>query len=290
MQLDNLSQLKKALYIDKVYHGIALLSQRSYEKPLDLSLSELRIFSQNGEDGIIYDLFKLIVPDNPSFVEFGVGDGWSCNTRLLAQVMNWQGFYYECSEDDFLSLSRMYMHSSRISCFKELLTPSNVLNVFKNSNIPDDLTLLSIDIDGQDFWVGTSILSKYSPQVLILEYNSVFSPGLSAAEALASDSNPQTPNLTGLWGVSSKAWNDYLVRRGYVLLHYELAGVNVFYVRQDIFERITPFISASRISQPSPNFGLSGQYHSSDLLYPNGIPCLSRNIITNPSLSLQEND
>jgi len=262
-------QLKKALYIDKVYHGLSLLQSRSYKEPLDLCLSELRIFSQNGEDGILYDLFKLINPSNPTFIEFGVGDGWSCNTRLLAQVFGWNGHYFECDPSDFASLSRMYMHSSNITCTKKLLTPDNVIESFSSLNIPKKPTLLSVDIDGQDFWVTKSILDSYSPEILLLELNSMFPPGQIICESLSSLENPQPTSLTHAWGVSAAAWQGFLEGKGYTLLHYELAGVNVFYLRNDIYGEVQSSLINMRTIQPSPNYGLSGQYHSPELLYNN---------------------
>lgn len=264
-----ISQLKKAIYIDKVYHGLSLLQSRSYKEPLDLSLSELRIFSQNGEDGILYDLFKLTNPSNPTFIEFGVGDGWSCNTRLLAQIFGWSGYYFECDSSDFDSLARMYMHSSNIKCTKKMLSPCNVIEAFSSLNIPQKPTLLSVDIDGQDFWVTKSILDVYSPDILLLELNSIFPPGQVTCESLSSLENPQPRSLTHAWGVSAAAWQGFLETKGYTLLHYELAGVNVFYLRNDIYDQIQGLLTNRRTMQPSPNFGLSGQYHSAELLYEN---------------------
>src|SRR3974390_384214 len=76
------------------YLAIALMRDRRQHDG-DLSASELRVFSQNGEDGVLGEIFARIGADHRFFVEFGVEDGVECNTRFLAEVLGWSGVYIE---------------------------------------------------------------------------------------------------------------------------------------------------------------------------------------------------
>jgi len=92
--VDKLDILKQVLYVDRIYHALNILHARQQEnscKVVDLRTSERRLFSQNGEDGVWDAILRALQDSPPFFVEFGVGDGWSCNTRLLAEVFEWNG-------------------------------------------------------------------------------------------------------------------------------------------------------------------------------------------------------
>jgi hypothetical protein len=257
-----LSVLKDVLYVDKVYAGVAELRRRSIE-PLrgeaDLRLAELRIFSQNGEDGVTCELLRHL-PDVPThFVEFGVGDGWSCNTRVLAEVFGWSGTYFEIDPDTHAQLQERYTNCARITAVQAAVTPDTINDLFSAAGVPDDFGVLCIDIDGQDYWVWEALSSGYRPAVIIAEVNLAY--GLEDAVCEV----PGAPQdvLTETWGASLRAMEHLARSKGYRLVHVEMAGVNAFFVRDDLLAD-THLIG---VVERSPNYGLRGRNHSLERLY-----------------------
>ena len=60
---------------------------------IDLTDYEEKIFSRHGQDGVTMKLIELIYndPKDKYYVEFGVGNGTQCNTRILREGYNWNG-------------------------------------------------------------------------------------------------------------------------------------------------------------------------------------------------------
>jgi hypothetical protein len=111
---------------------------------MDLSLFEKRVFSQNGEDGVTMKLVELIYNnnnDNKFYVEFGVENGMECNTKILREHYNWKGLQMDgCNENDNINLR------------KEFITKENVVELFRKYNVPQNINVLSVDIDFNDFY------------------------------------------------------------------------------------------------------------------------------------------
>lgn len=97
---------------------------------------EEKIYSQNGEDGILMSLLKLIGIKTRSYVEFGVSDGSECNTRILREKFNFTG----------LLMDSDYENES-IGLRKEFITEQNIITIFQKYNISKEFDVLSIDLD-----------------------------------------------------------------------------------------------------------------------------------------------
>lgn len=264
--MDLLSDLKNALYQDKVYSALQLLGMRKSEQTsvTDLRISELRVFSQNGEDGVIDAIARTIPDMSRIFVEFGVGDGWSCNCRLLAEVFGWSGLFLETNSKDFDSLRTRYVNNSGVQCKRLFVNPSNVNEIFRASGIPSRFGVLSIDIDGQDYWVWEALDDFYQPDIVCIEINS----GLGARAVVEQKSSSLYPALTNTWGASLSAISALGASKGYTLVHCELAGVNAFLVKNEILS--TNQQTYKGTTERSPNYGLRGRAHDNEVLFPNG--------------------
>ena len=105
-----------------------------------LTVFEKRIFSQNGEDGIIAAIFAVIGTTDRYFVEFGVEDGAVCNTALLLR-QGWKGLQMDSRDGNLPRIKR------------EFVSAENISTLFDKYGVPNVFDLLSIDIDGNDFWV-----------------------------------------------------------------------------------------------------------------------------------------
>lgn len=258
----SVQDLKSVIYVDKVYAGIAECRRRIREPKqeiVDLAFSEFRIFSQNGEDGILIDILRHLDIKSPYFVEFGVGDGWSCNTRVLAEIFGWPGLILESDAKEFALSQMRYVNSSRVQVRQEHVAPDNINRIFDESKVPPFFGVLSIDIDGQDYWVWQAIEARFSPDVVIIEVNTSF----GVERALTERQGNAILALTETFGASIAALRALGESKGYRLVHVDMAGVNAFFVHERHLSRVT----FRGLTDRSPNYGLRGRFHDRDRLY-----------------------
>ncbi len=253
---ESVAELKQVNYVDRVYASLDTLCLRDKVSPLplDLRVAEHRVFSQNGEDGVIDALVRAL-NSSKFFVEFGVGDGWSCNTRLLAEVREWRGLYIEVDTDDFNLLGHRYRFSESVTCLNAAVTPENVSEIFRAHSVPDRFGVLSIDIDGQDIWVWKALSEEFRPDIVVIEFNAEHQPGQMSVES------PDVPDGAALgrrWGASLDALAGLAAAKNYELVHVEMARVNAFFVAEEVLQQCREQISG-RTSPGSPNYGLRGR-------------------------------
>lgn len=251
--------LKETLYQDKVYTALALLRQRSIADFQKMELSELRVFSQNGEDGILFDLVSALDPPH-FFVSIGGGDGWSSNTRLWSDVFGWAGVLFEADSKSFAQLTVRLGERSGLKAFHEMVNPETVNELLESNGVPEEFGILDIDIDGQDYWVWESLSEYWRPYIIICEYNSLFGNERVVVEEKGHD----VSEMTDSWGASLRALEALGKQKGYDLVYAEMAGVNAFFIRTDI----NPGLSFSK--ERSPNYGLRGFPHPREVTHPKG--------------------
>lgn len=191
-------------------------------RPLDgLAAYESRIHSQNGEDGVLEAIFAVVGTVDRFFVEIGVEDGKVCNTRRL-KSRGWRGLQIDCRPDV----------PPEILCRK--VTVENAAALLTEGGVPREFDLLSIDIDGNDYWVWQA-LGEFRPRVVVVEYNAVIPLGRPLTVAYDPDfrwdgSEYFGANLTALEALGRK--------QGYALVGCDEHGVNAFFVRRDLSGRI----------------------------------------------------
>lgn len=121
------------------------------------------VTSQGGEDGILEEVFKIIDSVDSSdihwCVEFGAWDGkhLSNTWNLLNKdgESDWSGVLIEASKVKFLELQEQYKERNDVHCLNTMvgLSGGNFLHdILKKTPIPSRFDLLSIDIDGADYW------------------------------------------------------------------------------------------------------------------------------------------
>lgn len=211
-----------------------LIAQRGKLK--SLSEAEFKVFSQFGEDGIIQYLVRQtgIPPAARSFVEFGVETYEEANTRFLLMKDNWRGLVIDGSEShtSVIRDSSLYWRHS-LTALTAFIDRDNINQLISNAGFKGEIGILSVDIDGNDYWVWESI-SVVDPIIVICEYNSVFGPH----QAVSVPYNPSfyrtsahSSNL--YWGCSIAAWEHLARKKGYALVGSNSAGNNAFFVRRD---------------------------------------------------------
>ncbi len=180
---------------------------------------EYKVYSQNGEDGILLALFGRIGTTNRYFVEFGTGTGFQCNTRYLRERRGWQGLMMDGDSSEFL-----------LSIKKEFITAENINGLFEKYRVPADFDLLSIDVDGNDYWIWKALDARYRPRVIVIEYNASVPP----SESRVIDYDPHYRwGGTDYFGGSLLAMANLGRQKGYTLVGCDQRGVNAFFVRDD---------------------------------------------------------
>ncbi|MDB9433654.1 hypothetical protein [Microcystis aeruginosa] len=203
-----------------------------YDSPKKLNRYEFKVFSQAGEDGIISEIFNRIGTTNKFFVEFGVGNGLENNSAYLL-VKGWQGYWIEGSERFCKSIRQSFKDlivNQQLTLKNTFITAENIEDFFREGNVPTELDLLSIDIDGNDYWVWQAI-TNYRPRVVILEYNAIYPPESSWVMQY----NPSHQwKYNSHMGSSLKALEKLGHQKGYKLVACSFSGVNAFFVREDL--------------------------------------------------------
>ena len=219
-----------------------------------LTAHELRVFSQNGEDGILAEIFRRIGVRGGGFAEFGASDGVEGNAAFPAQVLGWPGALFEADEAAFASLERRYRGTDRVRTVHAAVEPDTVEALFAAAGVPEEPDLLSIDVDGNDYWIWRA-LERFRPRVVVVEYNGDLDP----REPLV---QPYTAGWrwdhTSGYGASLAALEALATEKGYRLVHTELAGVNAFFVRE---EEAGPLPSGDEVPRRSASHTLSGHGH-----------------------------
>ncbi|MBP2233371.1 hypothetical protein J2847_006709 [Azospirillum agricola] len=200
-----------------------------------LSDVEFQVFSQMGEDGIIEWLIQNLPIRSECFIEFGVENYMESNTRYLLRHRNWKGLVIDASIQNVEEITKdpiFWKHS--LSAKSYFIDRENINNILAGSGFDEQFGLLSIDIDGNDYWVFDAI-ETFRPDIVICEYNAVF--GDLHAVTVPYDPAFQRRIAHPSWlyfGASIRALEMAAARKGYVLLGSNLAGHNAFFVRGDL--------------------------------------------------------
>jgi hypothetical protein len=225
---------------------------------VELNAHEWRVCSQNGEDGIIAEIFSRIGTTDRLFVEFGVDDGLECNGAYLARFCGWSGIMLEGGAATNRRLVRNYEDLPRIRTGQYFITRENIAEVFRELAVPAEFDLLSIDIDGNDYWVWQA-LSQYRPRVVIIEYNAAYPPPM--CWIMAYNAEHLWDGTSSYQGASLSALTELALRLGYALVCTDSNGVNAFFIRQDLLESSTLIARTPEEAYHLPNFKWFQQRH-----------------------------
>ncbi|MCU0343784.1 MAG: hypothetical protein MUF28_08185 [Ignavibacterium sp.] len=207
------------------------------------------VFTQNGEDGIIEEIFNRIGVTNRYFVEFGV-HGVKNNSTLLL-IKNWTGLWIGGSElsKQFISDKFKFLLDKRKLTFSHRwITRENIEEILKETSVPKEFDFLSIDLDGNDYWIWDAI-KNYSPRAVCIEYNATFPASLAWVMTY---NGKHSWDQSSYFGASLKSLELLGRQKGYELIGCDFAGCNAFFIRNDqnldLFER--PFTAEHHYEPP----------------------------------------
>ena len=232
-----LNAIKQQLLEEKILTARTCINQMKMMPPIKkLTDAEFKVFSQFGDDGILqYLIYHLNIPQNSkTFVEFGVENYEESNTRFLLMNDNWSGLILDGSESnmEFVHQGRYYWKHD-LTAKAAFINTENINDLISSAGFNGEIGILSVDIDGNDYWVWDKI-NVINPILIVAEYNGVF----GSQHTLSVPYNPifrrtQAHYSNLYWGCSLAALNHLAVKKGYIFAGCNSAGNNAYFIRND---------------------------------------------------------
>jgi len=224
--------------------GRALALQNADRAPLrTLQDAEFKVFSQYGEDGILQYLIREtgITAQEKSFIEFGVQDYVESNTRFLLMNDNWRGLILDGSAAYMDSVKNQDLYwRYDLTAVAAWIDRDNINDLITGAGFGGGIGILSVDIDGNDYWVWENI-TAVNPVIVVVEWNSVFGPRHAVSVPYDPAFDRHKAHYSALfWGASISAFAHLGRKKGYALLGSNTAGNNLFFVHEDRLGRLTP--------------------------------------------------
>jgi hypothetical protein len=201
--------------------------------------AEFQVFSQFGDDGILQYLIGQTLPSVEQFIEFGVQDYTESNTRFLLLNNNWSGLIIDGDPTNIEVVKRQpYYWRHDLRAVAQFVDRDNINTLFEAAGFSGDIGLLSIDIDGNDYWVWEAI-HVVEPVIVTVEYNSVFGAEYAITIPYDPTFHRTKAHFSNLfWGASLKALCLLAEKKGYDFVGSNSAGNNAHFVRKDKIGKI----------------------------------------------------
>ncbi len=199
---------------------------------LDLSALAPSLYAQGTEEAILARIMACIPPTNRWCVDIGASDGLrNSNTALLLREHDWHGVMIEASDYRFAQLRAHYGHAERVTLRHARVQPDTIDALLDEAGVPDRPDLLSIDIDGNDYWVWRAI-ERITPAIVVIEYNPYYTP--PERWVMCFDPVHAWDGST-YYGASLESLYHLGKAKGYELVCCDDMGNNAFFVRADLY-------------------------------------------------------
>jgi len=229
-----LSKLENAIAEQKILSAKSLVNTFDYSLDLPIASYEFKVFSQWGDDGIIQYLVSRIDIPNKTFIEFGVENYTESNTRFLLINNNWSGLVIDGSSSNIEQIKHSELYwKYDIKALNAFITRENINELILSSDFAKDVGILSIDIDGNDYWVWHAI-TVIDPVIVIIEYNSIFGPDRPWTVPYGPDFYRTAAHYSNLYfGSSLLSLCDLAEKKGYFFVGCSSSGNNAYFIRKD---------------------------------------------------------
>ena len=229
---------------------------------LNLQDVGFRCYSQHEEDGILWYIFSLIGTQSKICVEICCGDGIECNTSNLLRNHKWHGLLIDGSEK-LIEIAKTSFAECQDTKFwppklvNTWITAEKVNGLISDSGISGDIDLLSLDMDGIDYWVWQNI-TCVSPRVVILEFNHLW----GSEKAMTVPNDPEfrpifTKYGSDYSGASLKAFVDLARTKGYRFIGTNALCTNAIFLLDSIVEDWLPEEELEKwFEHPRAKFGM----------------------------------
>jgi hypothetical protein len=214
-----------------------------------LSDTGFRVFSQFEEDGKLLFIFSIIKMTNKSFVEIGSDDGVNSNSANLYFNFGWHGLFIDGNPGSikrgvrfFNKYPHPWFYKPKFICSK--VNRENVNELIEGAGYKGEIGLLSIDIDGNDYWVWDAI-NVVDPQVVIIETHNEF--GLNNI-VVPYDPNYFYPGKHPVYhGAAPIAMTKLANKKGYRLVGANDMGFNFIFVKNGLADKLLPEVSVESV-------------------------------------------
>jgi hypothetical protein len=210
----------------------------------DFADVEFRCYSQNGEDGILHYLFSLLGTTTRKSVEIGAGDGIECNTANLIVNHGWRGLLIDGDPAQIARGRAFYERCRDTWLYPPTLVSSwikveNINSVITDNGFAGDIDLLSLDIDGNDYWIWRA-LDCVNPKVVVLEFNALGGAEKSLTLPYRPSFRLDYATQPYRFGATLTAFTKLSRQKGYRLIGVQSLGYNAFFIRDGIGEELFP--------------------------------------------------
>ena len=223
------------------------LASKNYKDVKNLNQVEYKVFSQNGEDGIIDFLLNQLNIQNPKFLEIGVGNYKESNTRYIFMKSPNKGMIIDNVKNLKQEVSKhVKLWKGDLTIIEETITSDNICDILRINNFQNNLDLFSLDIDGIDYWVMKELPDNLS-KIVITEYNATFGANLEITVPNISNFNRTKYHYSNLcYGMSLRAIINLMKRKNYTFIGANKACNNAFFINKSEVDKLN-------IDLPDPN-------------------------------------
>ena len=215
------------------------LASKNYKDIRNLNQVEYKVFSQNGEDGIIDFLLNQLNIQNPKFLEIGVGNYKESNTRYIFMKSPNKGMIIDNVKNLKQEVSKhVKLWKGDLTIIEETVTTDNINNILKINNFQNNLDLFSLDIDGIDYWVMKELPNNLS-KIVITEFNATFGANLEVTVPNINNFNRTKYHYSNLcYGMSLRAIINLMNRKNYIFVGANKACNNAFFINKSEVDKL----------------------------------------------------
>ena len=208
-----------------------------------------RCFSQFEEDGKLLFIFAALGIPSGTFLDIGAADGINSNCANLALNFGWRGVFIDGNPDKLSRGSEFYRKHPDTWAYPPkfvhaMVARDNINDILREANVPEDVDLISIDIDGNDYWVWDAIECTV-PKVVIIETHIEF--GHRSIVVPYNENYVYPGKHPAYHGASPAAMAKLANRKGYRLVGSNDYGFNTIYVRKGVGENVLPEVSVDSV-------------------------------------------
>jgi hypothetical protein len=216
-----------------------------------------RVFSEQDEDGLILFLLSVVGTRAQRFVDIGAGDGvHASNCANLAFNLGFDGLFVDANAESIARGRRLYgghpdTRGNPPRFVEAFVKAGTVDGLVREAGFEDEIDLLSIDIDGNDYWIWQAI-DCVSPGIVVIETHTEY--GL--AEVLAPYDEDyvwhRAPPNSPI-GASPASMTKLAETLGYRLVGANRFGFNAVYLRNDLAPDLVPSIEVGELLRHDRN-------------------------------------
>jgi hypothetical protein len=219
-----------------------LVSRNSIHNSKNLWDYEVKVYSQWGEDGILDYLTEKLKIYKPKMLEIGVGDFNECNSRALVEFKNASAYLVDINENLEAIINNSELKwKTHLKTETSWVSPNNINLVVQNAQgFMNGMDIISLDIDGIDYWILKQMNIPPNVQIIVVEYNPIFGSKYELTVPFKENFDRAHEHFSHLYfGCSISAWIKLLEQRSYCFVGTNRVGNNAFFVKQNRIENLT---------------------------------------------------